>query len=73
MTGETVESMMAAIRILGPMLVGSGIDDIPAISKRMDFAFYGNYGAKSAIEIALHDALGKSKSKWSEVRYNLPV
>ena len=63
MTGETVESMMAAIRYLGPMLVGSDIEDIAAISRRMDRAFYGNYGAKSAIEIALHDALGKGQSK----------
>lgn len=63
MTGETIESMMAAIRYLAAYLVGTGIEDIAAISKRMDFAFYGNYGAKSAIEIALHDALGKAQSK----------
>lgn len=63
MTGETVESMMAAIRYLAPYLLGSGLEDIPAISKRMDRAFYGNHGAKSAIEIALHDALGKAQAR----------
>ena len=63
MTGETIESMMAAIRHLGPLLAGSGFEDIAALSKRMDRAFYGNYGAKSAIEIALHDVLGKTQSK----------
>ena len=63
MTGETVESMMAAIRYLMPYLVGAGLEDIPEISKRMDRALYGNHGAKSAIEIALHDVLGKAQGK----------
>src|SRR5215211_6500797 len=60
MTGETVESMMAAIRYLGPYLEGAALDDIAGIRERMDRALYGNQAAKSAIEIALHDALGKS-------------
>jgi muconate cycloisomerase len=63
MTGETVEGMMAAARYLVPYLVGSSIEDIPDISRRMDRALYGNYGIKSAFEIALHDALGKAKGK----------
>jgi len=63
MTGETVEGMMAAARYLVPYLLGGGLDDIPAISRRMDRALYGNYGVKSAIEIALHDALGKARGK----------
>jgi muconate cycloisomerase len=63
MTGETVEGMMAAARYLVPYLLGSGLSDISAISRRMDRALYGNYGIKSAIEIALHDALGKAEGK----------
>ena len=63
MTGETVESMMAAIRYLAPFLEGAALDDIAGILVRMDRALYGNQSAKSAVEIALHDALGKSIGK----------
>ena len=63
MTGETVESMMAAVRYLAPCVAGSDLDDIAAISKRMDRLLYGNSGAKSAVEIALHDALGKAQGR----------
>lgn len=63
MTGETVESMMAAIRYLVPYLEGAALDDIAGAAARMDRALYGNYAAKSAIEIALHDALGKALGK----------
>lgn len=63
MTGETVESMMAAIRHLVPLLLGSGVEDIAAVSRRMDRALYGNNGAKSAVEIALHDILGKARGQ----------
>jgi muconate cycloisomerase len=63
MTGETVEGMMAAARYLVPYLLGSALEDIAAMSRRMDRALYGNYGVKSAIEIALHDALGKARGK----------
>lgn len=63
MTGETVEGMMAALRYLAPYVIGNSLEDIGIISKRMDRAMYGNKGAKSAIEIALHDALGKALGK----------
>jgi muconate cycloisomerase len=63
MTGETVEGMMAAARYLVPYVLGSDVSEIPAISRRMDRALYGNFGIKSAIEIALHDALGKGEGK----------
>jgi L-alanine-DL-glutamate epimerase-like enolase superfamily enzyme len=63
MTGETVESMMAAVRYLEPYVKSIGLDDIAEILARMDRALYGNHAAKSAIEIALHDALGKAKAK----------
>jgi muconate cycloisomerase len=63
MTGETVEGMMAAVRYLAPYVIGSQLEDIEPIATRMDRAMYGNKGAKSAIEIALHDALGKALGK----------
>ena len=63
MTGETVESMMAAIRYLVPYLEGAPLDAIGGACDRMDRALYGNYAAKSAIEIAMHAALGKATGK----------
>ena len=63
MTGETVESMMAAIRYLVPYLEGFPLDDIAGAAAKMDRALYGNQAAKSAVEIALHDALGKAREK----------
>jgi muconate cycloisomerase len=63
MTGETVESMTAAIRYLAPYLEGAALDDIDGTAARMDRALYGNKAAKSAVEIAMHDALGKATDK----------
>ena len=62
MTGETLESMMAAVRYLAPYFAGSTLD-IAGAAARMDRALYGNYGIKSGIEVALHDALGKAHNK----------
>lgn len=63
MTGETVESMMAAIRHMAPTLVNMDAADIAAVSTRMDQLMYYNQSAKSAVEMALHDALGKALGK----------
>ncbi len=60
MTGETVESMVAAIRYLAPFLEGQPADGIAAAMARADRYLYGNRSAKSVIEMALHDALGRS-------------
>jgi len=63
MTGETVASMSAAIRYLAPRLEGMDLEDIPAVMKRAgNYLFYNN-SAKSVIEIALNDALGRTKGK----------
>jgi L-alanine-DL-glutamate epimerase-like enolase superfamily enzyme len=63
MTGETVQSMAAAIRYLAPRLEGMPLDDIAAVMKRAgNFLFYNN-SAKSVIEIALNDALGRARSQ----------
>lgn len=63
MTGETVESMMAAARYMAPALSGLAAGNISQLSVRMDLLMYGNQAAKSAIEMALHDALGKAAGK----------
>ena len=63
MTGETVASMSAAIRYLAPRLEGMDLEDIPAVMRRAgNYLFYNN-SAKSVIEIALNDALGRAKGK----------
>lgn len=63
MTGETLEGMVAAVRHLAPRLEGVDADDIAAVMERSDRYLYGNHAAKSAIEMALHDAFGKACGK----------
>src|SRR5829696_4280631 len=50
MTGETVESMTAAIRYLTPYVEGAALEDLDGIASMVDRALYGNNAAKSAIE-----------------------
>jgi L-alanine-DL-glutamate epimerase-like enolase superfamily enzyme len=61
MTGETVASMMAAVLHMAPGLLKRPADDIAGAATAMDAQMYGNSGAKAAIEIALHDLLGRAK------------
>ena len=63
MTGETVASMAAAIRLLAPRLEGMPLDDIAAVMARAGNFLYGNLSAKSVIEMALHDALGRAQGR----------
>lgn len=63
MTGETQQGMVAAVRHLAPILEGMPADDIHAVSARADRYLYGNHAAKSTIEMALHDALGRTTGK----------
>jgi len=60
MTGETVESMMAAIGYLAPVLAGHPAEDIAGALAAMATRMYANNGAKAAIEIALHDLVGRA-------------
>jgi muconate cycloisomerase len=61
MTGETVESMTAAIRHLAPRLEGMAADNIAAVMAHAGNFLFGNQSAKSAIEMALQDALGRAR------------
>ncbi len=63
MTGETVQSMAAAIRYLASKLEGMALEDIAAVMARAGNYLYGNQSAKSVIEMALHDALGRATRK----------
>ena len=63
MTGETLESMVAAVRYLAPRLEGMPADEISAVIARADQYLFGNIAAKSAIDMALHDALGRATGK----------
>lgn len=60
MTGETVESMMAAIGYLTPALRGREAGDIAGAAAAMNGRMYANQAAKAAVEIALHDLVGRA-------------
>ncbi len=63
MTGETTASMMAAVAHLTPVLLEREADDFAGAAAAMDAAMYGNGGAKAAIEIALHDLVGRATGR----------
>jgi muconate cycloisomerase len=60
MTGETVASMMAAVAHIAPVLLNRPADDFAGAAAAMDACMYANTGAKAAIEIALHDLVGRA-------------
>jgi len=63
-SGETVWGARAIIeRLFAPLLIGSDPADIAEIDRRMDAAAEGNSFAKSAIEMACWDILGKDAGK----------
>lgn len=63
---DTVHSVVAAIRdIYGPLLLGKRLTDLEAIDETLTQRLAGNPAARAVLDIALHDALGKS--------LNLPV
>jgi len=63
MTGETIASMIAAVRYLASALAGRDATDIAGAVKAMGGRMYANHGAKAAIEIALHDLLGRATGR----------
>jgi muconate cycloisomerase len=60
MTGETAARLVAAIDYLAPAVVGRAFDDPAALIAAMDRRLHGNQSAKSAIEMAMFDLIGKS-------------
>ena len=63
MTGETVASMMAAVTHMAPRLLQRTADDFAGIAAAMNAQMYGNTGAKAAIDIALHDLVGRATGR----------
>ncbi len=63
MTGETVAGMMAAVEYLTTALLQRAADDFDGAAAAMDAAMYGNSAAKAAIEIALHDLVGRATGR----------
>ncbi len=63
MTGETPESMVAAAKHMKPDLIGLEVDDLTGLHQILDRLIYGNHGCKAAIDIALHDLVGKRIGK----------
>ena len=56
--GETVQSVSAALEIIAPALP-KDLDAIHDVMGVVETTLGGNYAAKSAIDMALHDRLGK--------------
>ncbi|MEU6700790.1 muconate/chloromuconate family cycloisomerase [Pseudonocardia sp. NPDC046786] len=55
--GESVETMQLIVeRYLGPVLLGRGVDEIPMILRDIADVVAANLFAKTAVEVALHDA-----------------
>jgi L-alanine-DL-glutamate epimerase-like enolase superfamily enzyme len=71
--------MMAAIAYLMPAVLGRDPEDIAGASKAMNGRMYGNQAAKAAVEIALHDLVGRATSRpahallGGKVRSRIPV
>ena len=63
MTGETVESMVAAVNFLAPFLEGRDPADFEENLKEMNWRMYGNASAKTIVEMALYDIAGKAQQK----------
>ena len=63
MTGETVESMMAAVRYMTPAIEGRIAEDIAGTCATMAGRMYGNSAAKAAVEMALHDLVGRATGR----------
>jgi L-alanine-DL-glutamate epimerase-like enolase superfamily enzyme len=63
MTGETLESIVSAVHYLTAALRGRDAADIAGALSAMDARMYGNHGAKAAIEIALHDVVGRATNQ----------
>ena len=63
MTGETVASMISAVAHMTPGLLKRSADDFSGALAAMDARLYGNSGAKAAVEIALHDLVGRATNR----------
>ncbi|MEP4379280.1 MAG: enolase C-terminal domain-like protein [Alphaproteobacteria bacterium] len=63
MTGETVQSMTAAIEFLAPFMIGRDPAAFEENLAEMNWRMYGNASAKTVLEMAFYDAAGKAQQK----------
>ena len=79
MTGESSNSMIAAINYIKEKIIGKNIEDIKDIYRIISRSIYGNFAAKSAVEMALIDLLGINQKKpfsqliGKKIRHELPI
>lgn len=59
MTGELAVGLVAAIEHLSPLLLGKDVRSHAALARNCQLAIHGNGGAKSAIDMALLDLVGR--------------
>lgn len=78
--GETAETIKLVNDLyLAPLLIGLPVDEIALAHTKMNQAIYAQTAAKSAIDIALHDAWGKTLNQplykliGGEVRETVPL
>lgn len=63
-SGETVWGAQAILQnLFAPLLIGHDLSDLPGLISRMDLAAIDNWFAKSAIEMACWDVLGKEAGR----------
>ncbi|HID08597.1 TPA: dipeptide epimerase, partial [Candidatus Micrarchaeota archaeon] len=58
-TGETIDTVLGALKVLAPTLIGEDPLRIGYLADKMDGVLSGNTAAKAALDIALHDLAGK--------------
>jgi L-alanine-DL-glutamate epimerase-like enolase superfamily enzyme len=62
-TGETAETIIRALSKIAPKIIGMSPLRIEQIVETMDSTIKGNPSAKAAVDVALHDVLGKIAGK----------
>jgi muconate cycloisomerase len=61
MTGDTLPAMVAAVRdVIAPMISGQDARDRAKLVARMAHGLHANSGARSAVEMALDDLVGRT-------------
>ena len=64
-TGETVSSILGALKHINDSLSGMNIEDAEIIFQKLNACMIGNHSAKAAVDMAVYDLLGK--------QYGLPL
>ena len=58
-TGETVPSILGALKHIQDSLAGMDIEDAEILFQKLNACMIGNHSAKAAVDMAVHDLLGK--------------